>query len=173
MVSNVYLGLGSNLGDRASNLIRGLDALESISRARVLRVSSIYETEPRACGPQPDYLNAAAELSWSGTSHELMRIMLEVELHEGRVRTGNVEPRSLDIDLLLNGSEIIDSVELVLPHPRLHERLFVLAPLSEIAPDLIHPVLNRTISELLRACPDTGRVIKVGEFPTVSRDSWA
>jgi 2-amino-4-hydroxy-6-hydroxymethyldihydropteridine diphosphokinase len=148
-----YIGLGSNLGDRQGYLDRALRALGEQPGIAVVRVSSFHETEPEGGPPgQGKYLNAAAELRTDLEPRALLQVLLAVEQRLGRVRSERNAPRTIDLDLLLYGDVIQDGPELILPHPRLHERLFVLAPLCEIAAEAVHPVLRRSIRQLLEPC---------------------
>jgi 2-amino-4-hydroxy-6-hydroxymethyldihydropteridine diphosphokinase len=133
-VTRAYLGLGSNLGDRLENL-RGAVALLGERGIQVLRSSRVYETEPVGGPPQPDYLNAVVEVEASGTASELLGAGLEVEEAMGRERAERWGPRVIDIDLLTFGDQTIDEPGLKVPHPRMHERAFVLIPLLELDPD--------------------------------------
>jgi 2-amino-4-hydroxy-6-hydroxymethyldihydropteridine diphosphokinase len=129
-----FLGLGSNLGDRLANLQQAVDLLARMEGLAVLRSSRVYETEP--VGPaQPDYLNAVVEVSTSLPAKKLLECCLAVENEMGRLRGERWGPRVIDIDVLTYGREEIDDPGLVVPHPRMHERLFVLAPLLELDPD--------------------------------------
>jgi 2-amino-4-hydroxy-6-hydroxymethyldihydropteridine diphosphokinase len=157
-VEQVYLGLGSNVGDRERALEHALGALE----ARGLRLtarSSLYLTEPVQAPPQDWFLNAAAAFRTALSPEAVLAACLEAEAEQGRVRTVARGPRTIDLDLLLHGQEVRRTPALTLPHPHLHERLFVLVPLAEIAPGAVHPVLGLTVRELRERCPDTAQVL--------------
>lgn len=128
-----YLGLGSNLGDRAVNLQRAVDLLGGHAGIRVLRSSRVYETDPVG-PPQPDYLNAVVEVETALAARELLHACLDVERELGRVRTERWGPRVIDVDILTYGDETIDEPDLIVPHPRMHERAFVLVPLADLDP---------------------------------------
>jgi 2-amino-4-hydroxy-6-hydroxymethyldihydropteridine diphosphokinase len=153
----VYLGLGSNLGDREGHLERGLRALGARA-VRITGVSSIYETEPVGGPAQGPYLNRVASAETALSPEALMQAALETEAEAGRVRGLRNAPRTLDVDILFYGDLVRRTDALTLPHPRLHERRFVLVPLAELAPALRHPAKGRTVTELLAACPDHARV---------------
>jgi 2-amino-4-hydroxy-6-hydroxymethyldihydropteridine diphosphokinase len=157
--ARAYVGMGSNLGDRAGNLLLGVRGMLSAS-LRVLRLSSVYETEPvGVAGEQPAYLNAVAELGPPlPKPEELLARLLKIEYALGRRRTHANAARTLDLDLLLHGDARRDTPLLTLPHPRMHERRFVLTPLCELAPDAPHPVLDKTFAELLAETGDRSRV---------------
>lgn len=129
-----FLGLGSNLGDRLTNLAQAVSSLSDAEGVRVIRTSRVYETEPVG-PPQPDYLNAVAEVLTELSARKLLDVCLEVERQMGRVRAERWGPRVIDIDLLTYGDETIDEPGLTVPHPRMHERAFVLAPLLEMDAD--------------------------------------
>lgn len=154
----VFLGLGSNLGDREANLLGAERALERRG-FRVAAKSSTYLTEPKDAAGQGWFLNAVLRGTTALSPEDLMAACLDAEREMGRVRGPQPRaPRTADVDLLLYGEEVRAEPSLVLPHPRLHERLFVLVPLAEIAPGARHPLRGRTALELLRACPDESRV---------------
>jgi len=157
----VYISAGSNIGERESHLEFGARRLGE--HGKILRTSSFFETEPVGYADQPWFLNQVYELETSLTPQETLALCNEIERDCGRVRTFPNAPRTLDLDILLYGDLIISNPNLVIPHPRMTERRFVLEPLAEIAPELPHPVEKKTISELLANCPDTAaaRIFRV------------
>ena len=139
-MTRAYVGLGANLGDRERTLHAAVDALAAQEGIEVVAVSTLRETEPVGVGEQPLYLNGVAALATTLTARELLDRLLAVEQRFGRVRVPDEHgPRTLDLDLLLYGDEVIDEPELQVPHPHLHERRFVLEPLAELAPGLVVP----------------------------------
>lgn len=161
-----YIGLGSNLGsqhgDRARHLELALDALGSLGS--VSQLSSIYETDAwDVPGKQPDYLNQVAALKTELGPRALIAAMLKIEANIGRVRTERYGARIIDLDVLLLGDVVLDETGVQIPHPRLHERAFVLVPLAEIAPNLVHPGSGVTIEELLGRIGSAGvRLARIG-----------
>jgi len=146
---NVYLSLGSNLGDRQHNLNMALELLSQ--RVNVRKVSSTYETEPVGNPDQPLFLNQVVRIQTRLAPLELLTLIQGIEFKLGRIRDKPNAPRSLDIDILFYGDQVIKNRQLVVPHPRIEERAFVLVPLVEIAPKLIHPVSGKTAEKMLAA----------------------
>jgi len=154
----VYLGLGSNVGNRQGNLDKALELLSQ--RLRVRQVSSIYDTEPIGNTNQPRFLNLVCQVNTRLAPAELLTLTKGIELKLGRAPGRSGVPRPIDIDILLYGDQVLETPELVIPHPRLTERAFVLVPLDEIAPDLVHPVSGQTIRKLLKAVTEKQGVLK-------------
>lgn len=153
-IVTAYIGLGSNLGNRAGNLLLAVRGLMEASFA-LRRLSAIYETAPVGIDTEFKFLNMVAEVQVSGISPmQMMARMLRIEYLLGRMRTGAKAPRTVDLDLLLFGALKIETEFLTLPHPRLHERKFVLVPLNELSPHLVHPVLEKNVQELLTGVKD-------------------
>jgi len=160
-MSIAHLLTGGNLGDRKENLLKAI-ALINEQCGPLIRSSSVYETEAWGKTDQPSFLNQALEISTSLNARQLMRKILKIEKEMGRVRKEKLGPRIIDIDILLYENEIHDLRFLKIPHPEMQNRRFVLAPLAEIGSSLLHPVLKKTIAELLEECPDNLQVSKVG-----------
>ena len=154
----VYLGLGSNLGNRQDNLDKALDYLSH--RLRVEKVSSVYDTEPLGNVNQPRFLNMVCQIQTRLTAKELFTLTQGIEIRLGRAPGKLNAPRPIDIDILFYGDQIIETPELVIPHPRLTERAFVLIPLAEIAPDLVHPLKDKTIKQLFQELGGVQGVLK-------------
>src|SRR6266545_6689401 len=149
MSVTAYIGLGSNVGDRQANLDRATEALQEASQIEVTQVSSYYEYDAVGGPPgQSPYLNAVIEIQTELSPEDVLALLLNIEQRLGRVRRERHGPRTLDLDLLLYDDQIRKGPDLTLPHPRMHERAFVLEPFAEIAPDAVHPVLGNTIREL-------------------------
>jgi len=143
----VYLGLGSNMGDRKENLDKAIDYLSQ--RIRVAGVSSVYDTEPVGNPEQPRFLNMVCQAKTMLKPKELLVLVKGIERKMGRMPGNPSSPRPIDIDILFYGDEVIKMPELVIPHPRLTQRAFALVPLAEIAPSLVHPVTGKNIRQLL------------------------
>jgi len=165
MPHRVFIGIGTNLGDRGANCREAIQRIAELPESRLVRQSSIYETEPVG-DVKGTFLNAVVELESELTPEVLMRKLLTIERVMGRKRAkgrkqtprGKYRPRTIDLDLLFFNKEVIDTRTLHVPHPRLHERRFVLSPMAELAPSLIHPKLNASISELLAGLKSLQRV---------------
>jgi 2-amino-4-hydroxy-6-hydroxymethyldihydropteridine diphosphokinase len=150
-----YIGLGSNLGDCTRNLQGAVERLSSVGN--VTAVSSMFETKPWGVdGYQPRYLNQAVALETTFDPLEIVTELLAIEYSLGRAREEKNASRTLDLDLLLHGDSVVEASGVTVPHPRLHERAFVLVPLVQIAPELVHPVLKRTITELAEESDRSG-----------------
>jgi 2-amino-4-hydroxy-6-hydroxymethyldihydropteridine diphosphokinase len=155
-----YLSLGSNVGDRAKNLRAAIDELPHVGVA-LKKVSSFYATEPVDLREQPWFLNCAVEAETHFDAMTLLRALREIETKMGSKKLVAKGPRLIDMDILLYGSETIDAPELQVPHARMHLRRFVLVPLAEIAPEVMHPRMKLTIRQLLEQTPDHSAVREV------------
>ncbi|MGH2591987.1 MAG: dihydropteroate synthase [Anaerolineae bacterium] len=167
MSAQVYLALGANLGDRHGNLIAAIDRLRA--RARLIDLSAVYETEPWGLVDQPRFLNAACAIETDLPPRELLALLKSIEADLGRQPSVRYGPRTIDLDLLLYADVVVDQPDLVLPHPRLAERAFVLVPLFEIAPNAIHPMLQLSIRALV-ARVDAAGVAQWAHRPTFAGD---
>ena len=161
MIQNAYVGLGSNLGDRAGFLLLAVRGMLDAG-LDVIRLSSIYETEPVEYENQPPFLNMVAALRGSTlpSPDQTLARLLRIEYALGRTREVPLGPRTIDLDLLIFKDHRVDTEFLTLPHPRIAARKFVLVPLNELVPGLVHPVLGKTISELLAQTKDHSTVIR-------------
>jgi len=157
-----YIGLGSNMGDKTANLKKAVLELEKVRGNKVLAVSSFYKTEPVGDIDQDWFINAAVKIETGLTHRELLEIILKIEKELGRVREARWGPRVIDLDILLYDDLAIDEEGLVIPHPYLHERGFVLVPLAEIASEVIHPIFKKSIQELLEVLEDNKKIEKTG-----------
>jgi 2-amino-4-hydroxy-6-hydroxymethyldihydropteridine diphosphokinase len=140
-----FIGLGSNLGEREAQLRAALDAIAQLPTTQLVRVSSLYDTEPVGETDQPNFLNAVAQVDTELTARQLLWNLLLIERRLGRLRTRRWGPRTIDLDLLLYGSLVVDEPDLKVPHPELTRRSFVLVPLVELDPMLAHPVTGQTL----------------------------
>jgi 2-amino-4-hydroxy-6-hydroxymethyldihydropteridine diphosphokinase len=165
-VPTAFIAFGGNIGEVGENLRRALEAIASLPTTRVRLVSSLYRTAPVGVSDQPDFVNGAAGLETDLKPDALLAELLKIEGSLGRTRERKWGPRTVDLDVLLWDSEVLSSPSLEVPHPRMHERGFVLVPLAEIASQVVHPILGRTIRELRDALGPTPDVELLG------RPSW-
>lgn len=154
----VFVGMGSNLGDRASMLNRAARELGRVPGVKLLACSPVYETDPVGKPDQPRFLNAACEIQTALAPADLMRELLSIEERLGRTRSERWGPREIDLDILLYDGLVLENPDVTVPHPELERRRFVLVPLRELDRDVVHPVSGRTIGELAEACSEEGRV---------------
>lgn len=160
-IHHAYIGFGSNLGNRLENCRNALEALAKLQESTLLKTSSLYETAPIGLVEQPSFVNGAVLLQSAADAHRLLQQMLAIERALGRLRTRKWGPRLIDLDILFFDDQIIHSPGLTVPHPLLHERRFVLEPLREIAPDFYHPILGKTVAELLDELQDGDQRVEV------------
>jgi 2-amino-4-hydroxy-6-hydroxymethyldihydropteridine diphosphokinase len=154
-MTRVYVGLGSNLGDRQIFLGRALGMMRKLDATRLLRWSSAYETEPVGNKDQPVFLNLVAELDTNQSPDDFLRSLKLIEQQIGRSTTERWGPREIDLDILYFGNVIMNEDGLKIPHPEVANRRFVLVPLKDLAPDLVDPLHQRSVQDLLRVCTDT------------------
>ena len=151
--ARAFIGAGANLGEPVRQIRQAQDALQKSPGIKFLGASSLYRTQPVGPVEQPPFINAVFSLEPEIGPHDLLSLLLDIERNMGRVRKERWGPRVIDLDLLFFGEEIIKEQGLEVPHPRLHERRFVLVPLTEIAPGFVHPVIKKSVSELLAGLP--------------------
>ncbi|MGM0382939.1 MAG: 2-amino-4-hydroxy-6-hydroxymethyldihydropteridine diphosphokinase [Thermodesulfobacteriota bacterium] len=148
-----FIGVGSNLGNKSSNCQSAIDQVDTLPGYHVIRRSTLFKTEPEGVTGQPWYVNCVAQITAEKDPFELLQELMKIESAMGRVRRRRWEERIIDLDILLFGQEIRKSHNLIIPHPLMHQRRFVLEPLAQLAPDLVHPVLKVSIQELLQNLP--------------------
>jgi 2-amino-4-hydroxy-6-hydroxymethyldihydropteridine diphosphokinase len=168
MLRTAYVALGANLGRREATILRALRLIQERRAARVVRVSGLYESDPEGIPGAPRFLNAVAEVVPLHSSRDLLQRLKSIEAHLGR-RGGHGESREIDLDLIMFGDEVVDTPDLVLPHPRFRGRAFVLLPLREVAPDVRCPGTGRPVQELVDALPGGGPVVRVCGWSMVTR----
>jgi 2-amino-4-hydroxy-6-hydroxymethyldihydropteridine diphosphokinase len=147
-----YLGLSTNLGDKELNFYVAKQKIQL--ECQILLESKVYETEAWGLEDQPDFLNQCIQIKTHLQPEQLLQFLQNIEAEMGRVKTEKYGPRIIDLDILLYENDIVETDELTIPHPQMSVRNFVLMPLAEIAGDIIHPILNQSISQLLKICPD-------------------
>lgn len=157
---SVFLGLGSNLGERQKFLQQATNELKKLPSSKIIWTSSVYETEPFGKPDQPKFLNACVEMETTFGPAELYLKVKAIEQQVGRMESERWGPREIDIDILVYAGMVFNNDTVSVPHNEMESRRFVLVPLREIAPDLVHPVNGLTVEELAAACKDTGKVIK-------------
>jgi 2-amino-4-hydroxy-6-hydroxymethyldihydropteridine diphosphokinase len=163
-MSKVFVGVGSNLGDREFLIRKAIEAMRDLPRTLVVRVSSLYDTDPVGEVDQPAFLNASVWLETTLEPRELLWQLLLIEKRMGRVRSQRWGPRPIDLDLLFYGEETVDEPDLKIPHPEAHRRAFVLLPLLELDPDFVHPTTGESIRKLIKKLPPNPPVRKGGRF---------
>jgi len=161
---HAYIGFGSNLGDRLNNCRNAIEALAALPSCSLLKTSSFYETSPVGLVEQPAFINGVVLLETGEDAHWLLRQILNIEKTFGRIRTLKWGPRSIDLDLLFFDDQVINTPELSVPHPFLHERRFVLQPLNEVAPNFYHPCLEKSVADLLHNLKDGDQRVEVIEI---------
>lgn len=162
-MENVYIGVGSNIGHKIDHCRSAIDRMGRLEGCSLKMQSPFYRTEPVGVEGQDFYVNGAVCMETSLSPETLLRHLLGIESEMGRVRRRKWDARVIDLDILLFGSEIIQSSDLVVPHPLMHERRFVLTPLCRIAPDVVHPVLQKSIGELAEDLPVEGQEVEFFE----------
>ncbi len=163
-MSKVFVGVGSNLGDREFLIRKAVEAMRDLNRTLVVRVSSLYDTDPVGEVDQPAFLNAVVWLETTLEPRELLWQLLLIEKRMGRVRSQRWGPRPIDLDLLFYDDETWDEPDLKIPHPEAHQRAFVLLPLMELDPDFVHPTTGETIRKMIKKLPPNPPVRKGGRF---------
>jgi 2-amino-4-hydroxy-6-hydroxymethyldihydropteridine diphosphokinase len=163
-VTRAFVGIGSNLGDREFLIRKAVESLRATPRTSVLRVSSLYDTDPVGEVEQPAFLNAVGWLETELEARELLWHLLLIEKRMGRVRAQKWGPRSIDLDLLFYGSAVLEEPDLIVPHPEAHRRAFVLVPLQELDADFVHPQTGEHIRKLIRRLDPTPGVRKGGRL---------
>lgn len=158
-MNTTYLLLGSNMGNSKTQLVKAVRNIEK-KIGSVTRLSTLYSTAAWGNTRQPDFLNQVIIVETELTASQTMQIILQIEKQMGRIRTVKNAPRIIDIDILFFNKEIIDQKQLIIPHPQIQNRRFVLVPLNQLSPNLLHPVLKKSVHQLLIHCPDTLNVKK-------------
>ena len=160
----VFIGIGSNEGDRFSAISKAVQQLASSSQIALVQMAPIIETKPVGGPPQGDYLNTVVEINTDISARDIWVLLKEIEKRLGRVVTSvRWGPRPIDLDILLYGDTVINTPDLQVPHPRMHERFFVLQPLAELAPDLIHPILQQSMTQLLQSAAASKDSVKLNQ----------
>ncbi len=163
-----YIGFGSNIDDRLSFIRNALRLLSQVDGIIVKEISSLYETDPVGYEEQEKFLNGVVAVETHLSPHTLLKTLKDIETNVGRQHRARWRPREIDMDVLIYGEMCLHTPELIIPHPEMHNRRFVLVPLVEIAPDLVHPVLNETIQFLLNRLEDDYSLEKIKEHDFIS-----
>jgi 2-amino-4-hydroxy-6-hydroxymethyldihydropteridine diphosphokinase len=161
--TSAYIGIGSNIGDKISNCRCAIEKMGQLPGCKITACSSVFKTEPEGVSEQDWFMNCVLQLTTTFSPFQLIQALLSIEYAMGRRRRRQWEARIIDLDILLFGQEVIRSRDLVIPHPLMHKRKFVLEPLAQLAPELIHPVLKVTIGHLLYGLPSGPSVEFAGE----------
>ncbi len=165
MSKTVYIGVGSNLGDKLENCLKAIEMVDNISGCRLIAQSDFFRTEPVGVEGHDWYVNGVISIEADIPAHQLLNSLLAIEAGLGRERKKKWDPRTIDLDILLLGQDIIEENDLTVPHPFMHSRKFVLVPMVQLSPDLVHPTLGKTMTDLLENMPEEDQVVSpLGEY---------